>query len=73
MNEQDRARKWRESLELTQRELGDSLGWTREAICMFECNITSSGLEVSDWAWKRYKMACAGLDAQLKGDKKFNW
>lgn len=74
----DRARAWRESLELTQAQLGEKIGYARETVWWFERGATppnrgngASG-KIKPWVWLRYKMACAGYAASIGGSL-FDW
>lgn len=73
MAENVKAAEWRVRINLSQAELADRLGWTRQCISMFERGVNSSGEPVSEWAWQRYKLACAGLQREIESRKEFNW
>lgn len=79
MSEYDDARAWREKQGLSQAKLGELTGYSRESIWWFEAGKCPPGrrdkqrAKIADWVWQRYKMACAGVDAQLKNARKFNW
>ena len=75
-----RARAWRESLELSQSELGKLIGYAQPTIYWFERGETpthgkgqAETREIAPWVWQRYKMACAGLAAQIKRKQEFDW
>lgn len=74
-----KARAWRESLNLTQGQLGEAIGYSREAVNWFEQGQTpprrkaNGDRRIAPWVWKRYEMACAGLAAQLAAGHNFNW
>ena len=79
MSEHDDARAWREKHQLTQSQLGELTGYARETVWWMEAGRCPPGrrdkakAKISDWVWQRYKMACAGVDAQIKAGRKFNW
>lgn len=78
MTEFQKARAWRESLNLTQEALGELTGYSREAIYWFELGTTptrsgkKSG-KIKPWVWLRYKRACQAVDAELRLQAKFEW
>lgn len=73
------ARRWRESLNLDQHQLGEQLGYSRMSVYWFEKGKTppirgqNHDRKIKSWVWHRYKLACAGLAAQLASRKKFDW
>lgn len=79
MSEYEQAKTWREKHKLTQAALGEAIGYARETIYWFERGVTPQGRtsrkpgKIKPWVWQRYKMACAGYDAQLRGKKEFGW
>lgn len=78
MTEHKKARAWRQSLNLTQKELGEQLGYSVEAINWFEKGLTPPRLGLSDrkikpWIWRRYKLACSGLAIERKRKKEWRW
>lgn len=81
MTEYEKAKAWRESLNLTPEALGKLIGWSALSIRYYEQGKTPKRTYVNrkkrehgidPKVWTRYKAACAGLDAALKG-KPFNW
>lgn len=79
-----RARRWRESLDLDQAELGEQIGYSRMSVYWFEKGKTPPvknakykrpvhDRKINPWVWHRYKLACAGFAAQLASRKKFDW
>ena len=72
-----RAAEWRAAMHLGRAELAELLGYSREAIGWFERGVTPPGRSkdrtVDPHVWRRYKMAAAGLTAQLKSGKTFDW
>lgn len=78
MNEHDKARKWREANVGTREQLAEKLGYSVESIYWYERGINPPRGKhrkqepIASWVWQRYKLACAGLQAQIEGNK-FNW
>lgn len=72
-----RARRWREGLGLSGAELAEQLGYSRIAIYWFEAGtcppVAGKYKPIKPWVWHRYRLACAGLAAQLVAKKKFEW
>lgn len=74
-----KARAWREAHNLTPRQLSDLVGWSVASIWFFENGTTPSAKSQDHdrslkwWVWMRYKRACAGLDAELRSKKQFEW
>lgn len=75
-----RAARWRESLNLSQAELGEQLGYSRMSVYWFEEGKTPpvrshprAARTIKPWVWQRYRLACAGLAAQLGAGKPFAW
>lgn len=81
MSEFDRAKAWRQSWGFTQNDLGKQLGYSKESIFWFERGLVPPGAgkrtpkqrQIREWVWLRYKRACAGLDAELRGGAAFDW
>lgn len=73
MKEHQQARQWRESRGLTVARLAELTGYSREAIYCMERGKTANGLPIVPWAWQRFKMACAGIDAQVRSGVNFQW
>ena len=78
-NEHDLARAWRESWGLTQEELGEMTGYSREAVWWMEAgkrpNAKRRGEDtrIPPWIWLRYKTSCAAVDAMLRSGRGFVW
>lgn len=75
-----RARRWRESLGLSQHELGEQIGYSRMSVYWFEEGKTppvrqkpKDARTINPWVWQRYRLACAGLAAQLEARRRFDW
>ncbi|MFA5897738.1 MAG: helix-turn-helix transcriptional regulator [Hyphomicrobium sp.] len=79
MTEHARAKQWREERGLTLDSLADLTGYTRQMIYWMERGQSPPNAShkkparVSPWIWQRYKMMCAGVEAQLQTGKTFDW
>ena len=77
MTSPTRARAWRQSRNLSIDDLAELTGYSAAAISLMERGLTgrSKGkwTKIRPYAWQRYRMACAGAEAQLKTKKEFNW
>lgn len=76
--EHRKAAQWRESLGLTQEKLGQLIGYAKATVYWMERGRTApTGLVKSGPipanVWLRYKRACAGLDAEARGQRVFGW
>ena len=73
-NEHYRAQWWRVNVvKLTVQELADLTGYSTQAIYFMERGIASDGSLVKSWVKKRYRMACAGVQAQVDQGRPFEW
>lgn len=69
-----KAREWRRKRGLSVAELADLTGYSAVSIYHFERGTgTRKGHSIREWAWQRYKLACAAVDAQLRLGRKFEW
>jgi hypothetical protein len=69
-----RAKWWRTNIaQMTPQEIADLTGYSLQVIYLMERGITSEGKLVKPWAWRRYKMACAGVEYRLLNGHDFNW
>ena len=79
MTEHERAKAWREKRGLSIAQLESLTGYGRRAIYWFERGESppngtrENAAPVAAWVWHRYRMICAGVDAQLKSGKEFDW
>lgn len=82
MTEHQKARAWRESRGLTQRQLADLTGYSEPAIWWFEKGLTppkrlaksgSRDRSIAPWVMQRYRLACSGVDRLLRSGKPFEW
>lgn len=71
--EHDHAKQWRIDRDLTVEQLADLTGYSREAIYCFERGRMANGGDVPAWVWHRYKMCCAGVEAQVRSGATFRW
>ena len=76
MKEHDKAKAWRERLDLRIDELAALTGYSPLAIRYFEKGLTAARVgvpegKISKTTWTRFKNCCAGVEAQRR--KKFNW
>ena len=67
------AREWRRKRGLTVEQLSEHTGYSREAIYCFERGRMANGTDVPEWVWLRFKMACAGVEAQIRSGLVFQW
>jgi hypothetical protein len=73
-NEPDQAAWWRRNVvKLGPDVLSAMTGYSEEAIFYFEKGCTRKGKPHKTKAWLRWKMACAGVDAIVKGNRVFSW
>ena len=69
----EQARAWRVQVGLSVNALADRTGYSPEAIYYFERGGRDGGAKHSEFAWQRYQMVCAAVDAELKGGRTFAW
>jgi hypothetical protein len=66
VREAARAQWWRINVaKMDVQQLADITGYSTQAIYYMERGISSNGAAVKPWAWQRYKMTCAGVEAYL--------
>ena len=71
-NTGDRARAWRKSRGLSQRDLAELTGYTSASVADYERGISrNSGGALSPAMWRRYRLVCAAVDAGLQD--RFDW
>lgn len=83
MKPHQKAKLWREDHDLSVDELAELTGYSPKSIYWFEKGVTPpmrnhKGGHPHDrrhkpWVWQRYRMACAGVEAQLRTRKPFDW
>ena len=57
-----RAKFWRKAIvKLSRRQLADRIGYSTQAIGLFEQGYDHKGRPLGERAWKRYRLVCAGL------------
>ena len=81
--EHEKARQWREKAGLTVAQLAELTGYGGQAIYWFEKGMTPPlrkakggkphDRTISPWVMQRYRMACSGVDRELRSGKKFDW
>lgn len=75
MKKHEQAKAWRTRRNLSLEDLSELTGYSVIAIRKFEAGArhVSKREPHSEWTWQRYRMACAGAEAQLKSGKEFAW
>ena len=73
MTEFQQAKAWRQARGLAVAELAELTGYSIETIYVFERGRQPGGAKIKEWAWQRFKQACAGVDWQLRTGKEFGW
>ena len=79
-----RAKSWRESLSLSVADLARLSGYSEVSLRWFEAGLTpprtaahiagkQKSKPIPAQVWKRYRNVCAGVEAQLKAGKQFNF
>lgn len=80
--EHNRARAWRERHGMTRDQLAQLVGYAPLSIYWFErgetpprnyANSYKRDRKIDLAIWRRYKMACAGADAQIARKRGFDW
>ena len=67
------AKAWREKRGLDLDALSELTGYSVSALRQLEAGKRFGGGQHSEWTWHRFKMACAGAEAQLKSGREFEW
>ena len=79
MHEHDKAKAWRQAHNLSVQALADLTGYAVPTIYWMERGATPPNKnskapgKIPWYIWKRYKMICAGVEAQLQAGKTFDW
>jgi predicted transcriptional regulator len=73
MKPHQRAKAWRERRKLTREQLAELSGYTTSMIYKFEAGFQRPGIEHSEFVMQRYRLVCAGIDAQLRTGRVFEW
>ena len=69
-----KAKEWRKSNRLSREALSQLTAYSAMAIYWFEQDKTpSSRGPIKPNVWRRYQMACAGVQQLLAGYREFNW
>lgn len=71
MREAKKAQEWRRARGLTVERLSELTGYSVPAIRSFESG--RGAVKNKPWIWQRYKMCCAGVEAQARGGMAFTW
>jgi hypothetical protein len=80
----EKAKTWRESLNLSIADLAKLSGYSEVALRWMEKGLTPprtnrhmagkmKSRKVPDHIWQRYRNTCAGVEAQLRAGRQFNW
>lgn len=75
------AKAWRLARNLNVDQLAELTGYSSEAVRLYERGVSaarrsgkmSHAAKIPEWRWQRYRMICAGVDAQLQTGNVFNW
>jgi hypothetical protein len=82
MSEYDEAQAWALRRRMTAYDLAERTGYSYEAIRWFWRGLTPPGRNLKSGSksrkirphvWQRFKMACAAVESEIKGNRKFNW
>lgn len=75
MKSHDKLKSWRERRKLTLEQLSESTGYSVIAIRKFEAGARHqrNGEKHKEWVLQRYRMACAGVDAEIRSGRAFEW
>jgi hypothetical protein len=79
MTEYEKAKAWRQKRGLSADKLAELTGYGPRIIFWFERGESPPNgsrpnpSKVKPWVWQRFKNACAGVEAQLRSGKQFDW
>lgn len=77
LSEHERAKRWRERHGLSLAQLADLTGYSELSIRWFEKGQRppnrGKNRDVAPWVWRRYKMACGCVAAQIASRREFDW
>jgi transcriptional regulator with XRE-family HTH domain len=75
MKPHERAKAWRLKRGLDLEQLSEMTGYSVIAIRKLEAGMRNRKAKEphSEWVMERFRMACAGAEAQLKSGRKFEW
>jgi len=79
MTEHDKAKAWREARGLSIEQLSNLSGYAKQTLYWMERGEAPPHARgkkpqpVSEFVWQRYRNVCAGVDAQLRAKRNFNW
>jgi hypothetical protein len=72
--EPEQAAWWRRHVVgLSQDQLAQETGYTAETIFFFERGTNRRGRPIAQREWMKYRATCAGVDAKIRGNRKFTW
>ena len=79
MTESEQAKTWRERNNWSAKELAQMTGYSFKSIYIFEQGFATRKkgrrtvkIDITPAAWKKYRLICAGIEAEKKG-KTFSW
>jgi DNA-binding XRE family transcriptional regulator len=65
---------WRRTVvQLSHEQLAELIGYSARAVYAFEQGVNGKGKPHKPKAWLRYRRACAGVDAEIRGRRSFTW
>lgn len=75
MKVHEKAKAWRLKRDLSREQLSELTGYSVIAIAKLESGFRNQKAREghSEWVLERYRMACAGAEAQLRSGRKFEW
>ena len=78
MTEHEQAKAWMEKRELSVERLSKLTGYGHRSIYwmlrgMAPPNAVRPARPISEAVWQRFKIACAGVDAQIRAKNRFDW
>jgi len=79
MTEYERARAWMNKRNLSADQLAELTGYGRRSVYWMLLGQSPPNAtrrkpaKVAPWVFQRFRMACAGVEAQLNSGKNFDW
>ncbi|MDE2100308.1 MAG: helix-turn-helix transcriptional regulator [Patescibacteria group bacterium] len=79
MTEFEKAKAWRKKRGLSVNKLAELTGYGPRAVYWLELGLSAPNsthrtpASVKPWIWKRYRMMCAGVEAQFNTGRVFDW
>lgn len=77
--EHEKVKAWMDRRNLSADDVAEKTGYARRTVYwMLRGQSAPNGYHkkpgnISDWVWQRFKLACAGVEAQIKSGRKFDW